>query len=58
MAAIGPTTIVSAIQAPQAGTDQTFQMLLPAGIYRFTVVARNAAGAGPASGQSNLVTAQ
>ena len=54
----GVANIVSAVLAPQAVTDQRFSMTLPAGDYRFTVVAINAAGTSLASGQSNLVTAR
>jgi len=36
----------------------TVEMTLPAGNYRFTVVAINATGTSVASGQSNQVTAR
>ena len=56
--AAGGASITSAIVAVQAGADQTMEMTLPAGNYRFTVVAINAVGTGPASAQSNQVTAR
>ena len=56
--AAGGASITSAIVAVQAGADQTLEMTLPAGNYRFTVQAINAVGTGPASAQSNQVTAQ
>jgi len=52
------TSITSVVLTPAAGRDQSFVMTLPAGNYRFTVVAINAAGTGVASRQSNLVTAR
>ena len=46
------------LRTPLAGRDQTLVMTLPAGNYRFTVVAINSTGPSLASGQSNLVTAR
>jgi predicted phage tail protein len=54
----GSPPVVSAVQAPQPVQDQSLTMTLPAGDYRFTVVAINAVGAGAPSAQSNLVTAR
>ena len=51
-------SITSAVLTPAAVRDQSFEMTLPAGSYRFTVVAINATGTGVSSGQSNLVTAR
>jgi hypothetical protein len=55
---VGGAPSVTQTQAPTAGLDQTRVMTLPAGLYRFTVVAVNATGAGPASAESNLVIAR
>ena len=56
--AAGGASIISAVLTPGPVRDQVFEMTLPAGNYRFTVVAINATGPSPASGQSNLVTAR
>ncbi|MEP7115725.1 MAG: fibronectin type III domain-containing protein, partial [Ilumatobacteraceae bacterium] len=50
--------ITSAVLTPGPGRNQSFEMTLPAGNYRFTVVAINATGPGVASAQSNQVTAR
>jgi len=50
--------ITSAVLTPGPVRDQSFEMTLPAGNYRFTVVAINATGTSVASGQSNQVTAR
>ena len=52
---VGPSITLAVL--PQSGRDQSLEMTLPAGNYRFTVVAINATGRSLASGQSNLVTA-
>ncbi len=57
-ASTGVADIVSAVLTPLAGGDQMFVMTLPAGNYRFRVVAINTAGPSLPSGQSNLVTAR
>ena len=55
----GAANVVSGVIAPQAGANQTLVWTtLPAGNYRFTVVAINAVGTGPASAQSNQVVAR
>ena len=56
-AIVGGTTSTVTV-APGAGRDQTLAMALSPGTYRFSVVAISAVGAGLASGQSNVVTAQ
>jgi len=56
-----PTTgasITSAVLTPGPVRNQSFEMTLPAGNYRFTVVAINATGTSVTSGQSNLVAAR
>ena len=54
----GGVTTTSGDLLPQAGVNQTFQMALPAGQYRFRVVAINVNGTSPSSALSNLVTAR
>jgi len=55
---VGVPNQVSAVLTPGPVRDQSFEMTLPAGNYRFTVVAINATGTSVASGQSNQVTAR
>jgi predicted phage tail protein len=55
--AAGGANIVSGI-LPVTARDETFEMTLPAGNYRFTVVAINSVGPSAPSAQSNLVAAR
>jgi len=56
MAANG--TVLRTTTVTAGSTLRALTMTLPAGIYRFTVVAVNALGASPASARSSLVTAR
>jgi Ca2+-binding RTX toxin-like protein len=55
---VGAGTAVTQTQAAAPGLDQSRVMTLQPGQYRFTVVAVNATGAGPASAASNAVIAR
>jgi hypothetical protein len=58
MAANGTTVLGTTVSPIQTAATRTLVFTLPAGNYRFTVVAINAVGTSPASAQSNLVTAR
>ncbi|MCW2601473.1 MAG: heme peroxidase [Frankiales bacterium] len=51
-------TVLSRTSVLQGPTVRVLVMVLPAGVYRFEVNARNAVGQGPASLRSNAVTAR